>query len=96
VTQGLLVALVLAVGVATFAPESFWRRSSTIADFEEDASVAGRQRAWQLLGVVFEERPLSGVGAGASFVDGLVRFDVARGLYPEERWAVNLYVEGRF
>jgi hypothetical protein len=41
-------------------------------------------------------RPLSGVGAGASFVDGLVRFDVARGLYRERRWAVNLYVKARF
>jgi hypothetical protein len=41
-------------------------------------------------------RPLSGVGVGGSFVDGMIRFDVARGLYPEKRWAVNLYVEGRF
>jgi hypothetical protein len=41
-------------------------------------------------------RPLSGVGVGASFVDGLIRFDIARGLYPEKRWAVNLYVEARF
>lgn len=41
-------------------------------------------------------RPLSGVGVGGSFVDGLIRFDIARGLYPERRWGVNLYVEGRF
>ena len=41
-------------------------------------------------------RPLSGVGVGGSFVDGMIRFDVARGLYPEKRWAVNLYVEARF
>jgi hypothetical protein len=41
-------------------------------------------------------RPLSGVGVGGSFVDGMVRFDVARGLYPEKRWGVNLYVEARF
>ena len=41
-------------------------------------------------------RPLSGVGIGGSFVDGMIRFDVARGLYPEKRWGVNLYVEGRF
>jgi hypothetical protein len=52
---------------------------------------AGDRDAWRDVG-----RPLSGVGAGASFVDGLLRFDIARGLYPEERWAVNLYVEGRF
>jgi hypothetical protein len=41
-------------------------------------------------------RPLSGVGVGGSFVDGLIRLDVARGLYPEKRWAVNLYVEAKF
>ena len=41
-------------------------------------------------------RPLSGVGVGGSFVDGMIRFDVARGLYPEKRWGVNLYVEARF
>jgi hypothetical protein len=41
-------------------------------------------------------RPLSGVGVGGSFVDGMVRFDVARGLYPEKRWSVSLYVEARF
>jgi hypothetical protein len=52
---------------------------------------AGDRNAFREVG-----RPLSGVGAGASFVDGLVRFDVARGLYPEKRWAANLYVEARF
>jgi hypothetical protein len=26
----------------------------------------------------------------------MIRFDVARGLYPEQRWGVNLYVEARF
>ncbi|MDQ3951012.1 MAG: outer membrane protein assembly factor [Gemmatimonadota bacterium] len=41
-------------------------------------------------------RPLSGVGIGGSFVDGMIRFDVARGVYPEKRWSVNLYVEARF
>lgn len=41
-------------------------------------------------------RPMSGVGAGASFMDGLVRFDVARGLYPQKRWRIDMYVEARF
>jgi hypothetical protein len=41
-------------------------------------------------------RPLSGVGVGGSFVDGMIRFDVARGVYPEKRWSANLYVEARF
>ena len=42
--------------------------------------------------------PLSGVGAGFSILDGLVRFDVARGLQPvsERGWRVDAYLEGRF
>lgn len=41
-------------------------------------------------------RPLSGVGAGLSFLDGLFRFDVARGLYPRKQWRLDMYVEARF
>lgn len=41
-------------------------------------------------------RPVSGAGVGASFLDGLVRFDVARGIYPEKKIRANLYVEARF
>ncbi|MFN2566746.1 MAG: hypothetical protein ABR499_17250 [Gemmatimonadaceae bacterium] len=40
--------------------------------------------------------PLSGAGAGLSLLDGLVRFDVARGIWPEKRWRVDLYLEARF
>jgi hypothetical protein len=29
-------------------------------------------------------------------MDGLVRFDVAKGIYPEKAVRVNLYVEARF
>jgi hemolysin secretion/activation protein ShlB/FhaC/HecB len=41
-------------------------------------------------------RPLSGVGVGSSFMDGLVRFDVARGIYPTKQWRVDMYVEAKF
>jgi len=41
-------------------------------------------------------RPMSGVGVGSSMMDGLIRFDVARGLYPQKRWRVDMYVEARF
>jgi hypothetical protein len=41
-------------------------------------------------------RPMSGVGAGASVMDGLIRFDVSRGLYPRKQWRVDMYVEARF
>jgi putative inorganic carbon (hco3(-)) transporter len=63
--RGAVVALALAMGLAVFAPESFWARSRTIADYAEDASVAGREHAWMVLGRIFDERPLTGVGAGA-------------------------------
>ena len=41
-------------------------------------------------------RPLSGAGVGASFMDGLIRVDVAKGIYPEKAVRTNLYVEARF
>jgi hypothetical protein len=41
-------------------------------------------------------RPLSGAGIGASFMDGLIRIDVAKGIYPEKAVRANLYVEARF
>jgi hemolysin activation/secretion protein len=41
-------------------------------------------------------RPMSGAGVGASLLDGLVRFDIARGIYPEKKFRANLYVEARF
>jgi hypothetical protein len=41
-------------------------------------------------------RPMSGVGAGASFLDGMFRFDVARGLYPRKQFRVDLYLESKF
>jgi hypothetical protein len=41
-------------------------------------------------------RPLSGAGVGVSLLDGLVRIDVARGIWPEKRWRADLYLEARF
>lgn len=41
-------------------------------------------------------RPMSGAGVGASLLDGLIRFDIARGIYPEKKIRANLYVEARF
>jgi len=41
-------------------------------------------------------RPMSGVGVGASVLDGLIRADVSRGLYPLKKVRLDLYVEARF
>lgn len=56
-----------------------------------DLGWAGSRSDWKNPG-----RPLSGVGVGVSFMDGLIRFDVARGIYPEKKTRANLYVEARF
>ncbi len=41
-------------------------------------------------------RPISGAGVGASFLDGLFRFDVAKGIYPSKKIRANFYLESRF
>ncbi len=41
-------------------------------------------------------RPLTGYGVGLSFLDGLVRTDLSRGIHPQKRTRFDLYVEARF
>jgi hypothetical protein len=41
-------------------------------------------------------RPMSGVGIGVSALDGLVRVDFARGIYPSEKFRFGLTVGGRW
>ena len=41
-------------------------------------------------------RPLSGAGVGLSLLDGLVRTDVSRGIWPEQRWRWDVYLGSRF
>jgi hypothetical protein len=56
-----------------------------------DLGWAGDRKSWSAMG-----RPASGVGVGLSFFDGLVRLDLARGLYPKEQWRFGTYLEARF
>lgn len=56
-----------------------------------DVGWAGDRRAWREPG-----RVMSGVGAGLSVLDGLLRLDLARGLRPLEQWRVDAYLEARF
>ena len=56
-----------------------------------DIGWAGDRNAMDNVG-----RPLSGAGVGASFMDGLIRFDVAKGIYPQKRVRVDMYVEAKF
>jgi hypothetical protein len=56
-----------------------------------DVGWAGDRRNWSTPG-----RPLSGVGVGYSMLDGLIRFDVARGLFPAKQWRADVYLEAKF
>lgn len=56
-----------------------------------DVGWIGDRNSWRDVG-----RPMSGVGVGASMLDGLIRFDVSRGRYPQKRMRVDLYVDAKF
>jgi hypothetical protein len=56
-----------------------------------DVGWAGSRVNWREAG-----RPLAGVGAGASFLDGMFRFDVSRGVHPRWQTRVDFYLEARF
>ena len=71
--RGLVLAGAALMAVVALAPQSFWMRQSSIASYEEDASFAGRERAYAMLRVIFDERPLTGVGAGG-FLDAWTRY----------------------
>jgi hypothetical protein len=63
-----------------------WRRIAFV-----DIGWAGDRTKWSEI-----KRPASGAGLGWSFMDGLVRFDVARGIYPEKQWRGALYLDAKF
>ena len=81
------------------AGDAFWLARAEIAHgigvvrpvIFGDLGWAGDRREWREVG-----RPVSGAGAGLSVLDGLVRFDVARGIAPEKEWRVNAYIDARF
>jgi len=81
------------------AGSSYWLTRSEIgyggAGFRRalffDLGWAGDRHSWSAMG-----RPASGVGAGLSFLDGLVRMDLARGLYPAKQWNFALYLDSKF
>jgi hypothetical protein len=79
--------------------DSFWMTSAEIGS----RSVGFRKIVFADLGWAGPRdnfshpgRPLSGAGIGASFMDGLIRIDLAKGIYPEKSVRANLYVEARF
>jgi len=83
----------------TAAGDAFWMAraelgtsnpASRIIGFA-DLGWAGPRNGWRTPG-----RPLSGAGVGWSVLDGLLRFDLARGIYPSQQWRFDSYLEARF
>lgn len=70
----------LAASAGALRPALFW-----------DHGWAGPHQAWRHPG-----RPLSGVGVGASVLDGLLRLDLSRGVYPRQGFRLDLYLDARF
>lgn len=56
-----------------------------------DLGWAGPRDGWSTPG-----RPMSGVGIGASFLDGMIRVDLSRGIHPRAQTRFDLYLEARF
>lgn len=79
--------------------ESFWMSRTEIGGnvagarpvVFADLGWAGARDSWNAIG-----RPMSGVGVGASFLDGLIRIDLARGIHPRWQTRLDLYLEARF
>jgi hemolysin activation/secretion protein len=56
-----------------------------------DLGWAGDRTKWESPG-----RPLSGAGIGLSFLDGMIRFDIARGINPTRGWRGGFLLDARF
>jgi len=63
--RAFVVTVGVAIALGLYAPQSFWSRTETIAEYEEDVAAQGRIWAWEVAAAVHKDRPLTGVGAGA-------------------------------
>ena len=52
-----------------------------------DVGWAGSRTTWGMT------KPQQGTGFGLGFLDGLIRLDIARGLYPNKKWRTDIYFE---
>jgi hypothetical protein len=76
--------------------DAFWRARVEVASRLPAARLAlfgdvGRAAPHDRLSLA---RPLAGAGIGASFLDGLMRIDLARALRSPKGWRLDLYVDG--
>ena len=83
----------------TASGEAFWlvrgeignRNTGARTVLFGDLGWAGKRENWSNPG-----RPLAGVGIGESFLDGLFRIDLARGLWPAKQWRLDLHLDAKF
>ncbi len=82
-------------GGVTAGPD-FWRARVEVADASPGARLAlFGDAGWAGPGTAFTTgRPLASVGIGASFLDGIVRVDLARALVSPRGWRMDFYVDG--
>jgi probable O-glycosylation ligase (exosortase A-associated) len=59
-----LVVVAVAVAMLVLSPQSFWSRTRSVGNYQEDASAMSRVEAWTVASRVSQQHPLLGVGAG--------------------------------
>ena len=79
------------------AGESFWRARAEVGNaFPAARLTAFTDVGWAGPRTMFSTgKPLAGAGVGASFLDGLVRMDLARAMRGPTGWRFDLYFDGR-
>jgi hypothetical protein len=82
---------------ASRSGESFWRSRAEVAtSFPATRFIVFSDVGWAGDRDRFAGEPVSvAAGAGVSFLDGLIRFDLARGLKGGESWRFEAYLNGR-
>ena len=83
-------------GGGVISGDAFWRARVEVANNLPAARVAlfcdvGRAGGREQLSLA---RPLIGAGIGASFLDGLMRIDLARALRAPKGWRLDFYMDG--
>lgn len=75
---------------------AFWRGRFEVANASPGArAVVFADAGWAgLRAQTFNARPLVGLGAGVSFLDGLVRIDLGRAVRPPVGWRLDCYIDG--
>lgn len=54
-----------AIALVIWAPKSFWNRTESVSQFDQDAAAMGRVHAWTVASRISLDKPILGVGAGS-------------------------------